>query len=179
MKRITLILIAFVSVIQIAQAQIDKNGNPDFSFKHDPSLFVGTWEASQGDNSYTLIISKYKFEVNQELGLYADILVGELIYKTNGEVVRHIKPDGHKAMFSIFGSNIRSTHLANFVLDDLDRRVRGEGEFSVDKNDLLKAQWKLKKYPENKIRAGLGSMNRDLNKKDFDIPMNLQWRKVE
>jgi hypothetical protein len=165
-------LVMFLGISNMANAQ-----HPDLSFKHDPSLFIGKWEAKQGNNSYELIIIKGQFEINREEHLVADLLLGEIVYKQGNEVVRHLKTEENNAMFCIFGQAIDSPVFAKFYFNDFERNVKGEGEFVIDKNDHSKAKWTLQKRANNGKTIIVNG--KKPAKLDFDIPTNLQWRKIE
>jgi hypothetical protein len=174
MKQITTILLAIVSLgfIQVAQ------GQQSISYAHAPSHFIGKWEAKQGQLTFELIISEYKWHPFED-DLFVDMLVGELIYKNDKKTVRQTTGADFNAMFRISGGDILDVDSAGFTIYDRERKVEGYGEFIINKNDPLKAKWELRKGTKQPRDHDWSGLRRDWNKQDFDIPTNLQWRKVE
>jgi hypothetical protein len=153
--------------------------SPDFSkakFAHDPALFIGKWEAKSGNNSFELIITKGSMPVDEELNIDMDLLLGEMIYKKNGVVTRHVKPNGHRVTFRVSPWNILNPLQVKYDLSDEERKMNGEGEFTINPQNHRKATWKLRIKKKSLI---MGQRDDDWNKAGFDIPTELEWTKIE
>jgi hypothetical protein len=147
-----------------------------FKFQYDPTSFIGKWEAKSGDDSFELIITKGSLNRAKDQRAHMDLLLGELIYKHNGVVTRHITPDGFKAIFTVASVGLLSPSRVEFRFSDSERKMAGEGEFTINPQNPRKATWKLigkKPYFE------IGSMYDDWNEAGFDIPTELEWTKIE
>lgn len=163
-------IISFI-VLAIGMLQ-GLSAQPYFEFRFSPAPFVGTWEAKQGNNSYELVIRTGKWYVEQ-FQRDADILTGELIYRTNGEMVRHFKEDGIR---SVFTGNPLSISEMSFTFNDRERDAEGMGVFSLFPNDPSKAKWELRRNGRSRV---LLEGEKPPKRAELDIPLNLQWRKVE
>ena len=158
-----------LSIFNIALLFIVWQGDaqPQLTFRFDPNPFIGKWEATSRNMSFELIIRPDKIYYDQFKD-YSDILLGEMIYKIDGTIIRHIKTDGIK---SIFTGSTWDPITVNFLFTDDERKIGGSGELVIDKDNPKRATWKLRKremwvYP-------------DWNKVDFDIPAELEWTKIE
>jgi hypothetical protein len=145
----------------------------DGKLRYDPAPFLGKWEAQHRDQTYELAIMKVQLYFEQ-MGLYFETLQGEMTYKTNGVVTRHVKINGQNAIFN--GRPASPTEI-NFRYHDEERKVGGNGKMTLSAQDPTRATWKLTKggpsYEWPQI-LGPGWMDADL-----DVPLELEWTKIE
>lgn len=145
-------------------------------FAYDSSPFIGKWEAHSGDNSFELRITKYRYIISESRDLYTNLLLGEMIYKKNGVVTRHIKlnNDPQRATLIVEPKGFLTPSQIKFYYSDGERKMSGEGEFTIDPQNPRKAIWELR------VRKQPGGLAKpDWNKAGFDIPTELEWTKIE
>ena len=133
-----------------------------------PEPLLGTWIAEDGNKSYemTLIQETLYFP---ETDHYTEYILGKLIYRENGKIVRETEYD---RLNSIIYGRIREPNKVYFMFQDSERMVRWRFEFIIDENDPSKAVWKW--------GLGQGLMGSGWNKENEpDIPDNLTFRKVK
>ncbi len=170
-KFITLSILTCVVLgfIQVVNAQLPNDGK----FQHDPASFIGKWEAKSGDNTYELTLKSGQWLLAPP-DQFVDVILGELTYRTNGKITRQIKRDGDTPAFRGF---LRSSPTEiSFLFSDTEKNVNGNGRMIIDPENPQKATWTLG-YRERLIILEPGEDPGPRAK--FDIPMELEWTKIE
>jgi len=144
------------------------NAQNHYAMKAPPEPILGVWVAENGNMSYEVEFIKETiyFEGHNS---YLDYILGKIIYKTNGDIVRKTEYD---KLNSIIYGYMESDLTCDFMFKDSERMVRWRFEFIIDENDPSKAVWKW--------GLGQGLAGSGWNKENKpDIPDNLTFRKVK
>jgi hypothetical protein len=170
--RFIILLCACFAIVFSSNAQL----RTPIAFAYDSSPFVGKWEAHSGDNSFELRITEYRYILDESTNFYMDLLLGEMIYKKNGVVTRHIKlnNDPQRATLLVVPKGFITSSLIKFYYSDEERKMSGEGEFTINPQNPRKATWELRVKKQHGMLA-----KPDWNKAGFDIPTELEWTKIE
>ncbi len=140
-------------------------------FEHDPAPLIGPWRASSGDMTYELSFVIDTVNSNN-ISYVGDPLphtdknykrlVGTMIYKRNGTIIRTLSPQSHPEYMSIFGYVGGTDYLAiNFC--DYEHDALGSVILRVvEGSQNKKATWRLLQ---------------DFGEGDFDIPHDLIFEK--
>ncbi len=171
------VAILMISIATFAQSpEINIDSSQQFSnvkdFKCDPTEMLGPWIARDGDMTYELsfiidTVSKSQLSrvistPSTNIGMKYRRLVGTMVYKRNGTVMRMVSPQSHPKYMSILGSMGDLFYMAIYFYD-YERDVFGQAALKLVEGNHNRATWQLLKT------SGDGT---------FDIPQEMTFTRV-
>ena len=166
MKRLIFLLAAISLTVPVLKAQETKK------LKHNPTVFIGQWEAKVGEITYLLTIEKTIHFIGEPFNVYVEMLVGGMVTKKGDVVIRDAKVDGSENSILAAG-NLGPPKTSHFIYKDKEKKKAGEVTFKLDEKDPTKAHWTLLEgvFSDRVLRR--------YNEENFDYPLKMTFKKVK
>ncbi len=158
MKTLKVITISLFAVFSSLTAKAQQFQPFEFS----PTPFIGTWQAVDGDMTYTMVISRRV--VNYPRVFYGDVLYFRLIYSQNGTIIRDTRiPE------KTYATNgwIETQNRVDFGVSDLVLKYDRDVIFTINGDT---ATWVM--------RLGTREVLMTRRNGTPDIPANLTFIKI-
>ncbi|MDH6341308.1 hypothetical protein M2134_000160 [Parabacteroides sp. PM6-13] len=163
------VLILLGTIGWLGHSAYSQENNLRTKFSVPTEQFEGEWVATVGEYSYELTIVK-KMVYMELFKVDVESLMGSMIWKKNGHVIRSTEIDGVKAL--LVDKGLPSVKEARFSFKDSEKEIAGNVDFIIDADNANLARWTL--IIDRQVNMILGWKT-----VEFDIPKELTFEKVQ